>query len=272
VIKWHLRWLDILLVGLLGVTIASAGPAVPWPVAIAGLAITVAGYGLVRPHLSLTVDRAMRWTDLAGTVLLMIGVAVASYADSVFSALTAVVCPTVWIAVRVFRRGGVIATIVLVALTVLAVGVRSATLHTLAHDWPMIAVSGLLVLVFSLAMGTMVHSVKRWGAERQELLEESQAAQADLAESYRQLMASLPPAPELASECPLSARELEVLGLVSDGCTNREIGRRLFISTATVKTHMEHILTKLGATTRTQAVLTAYHEGYVRPAEADLPA
>ena len=52
-----------------------------------------------------------------------------------------------------------------------------------------------------------------------------------------------------------------MLALVSEGCTNREIGRRLFISPATVKTHMEHILTKLGATTRAQAVLLAHEDG-----------
>lgn len=59
----------------------------------------------------------------------------------------------------------------------------------------------------------------------------------------------------------LSTRELEVLRLISQGRTNRQIGETLYISPATVKTHVEHILTKLGATTRTQAVVTAHLEG-----------
>ncbi|MGH3413193.1 MAG: response regulator [Marmoricola sp.] len=62
----------------------------------------------------------------------------------------------------------------------------------------------------------------------------------------------------------LSARELEVLGLVAEGLSNAEIARRLFLSQATVKTHVAHVLTKLGAGSRTAAVATAQQAGLLR--------
>ena len=55
----------------------------------------------------------------------------------------------------------------------------------------------------------------------------------------------------------LTQRELEVLQLLAFGFTNRDIGRRLFISADTVKTHLEHIYQKLGASDRTAAVAEA---------------
>lgn len=57
---------------------------------------------------------------------------------------------------------------------------------------------------------------------------------------------------------PLSAREREVLELVSKGTSNREIARALFISEATVKTHLTHIYGKLGVKDRAAAVAVAY--------------
>jgi LuxR family transcriptional regulator, maltose regulon positive regulatory protein len=56
---------------------------------------------------------------------------------------------------------------------------------------------------------------------------------------------------------PLSARELEVLGLLADGKSNQAIARELVISLDTVKRHVSHVLDKLGATNRTQAVARA---------------
>lgn len=69
--------------------------------------------------------------------------------------------------------------------------------------------------------------------------------------------------PELAHWLaePLSERELEALQLVAEGLTNRQIGERLFISTATVKKHMENIYGKLYARNRTQAVARARELG-----------
>ncbi|HMH59111.1 MAG TPA: response regulator transcription factor [Galbitalea sp.] len=54
----------------------------------------------------------------------------------------------------------------------------------------------------------------------------------------------------------LTAREQQVLELISDGLSNREIGERLFISTKTASVHVSAILRKLGATTRTQAAMS----------------
>jgi DNA-binding NarL/FixJ family response regulator len=56
----------------------------------------------------------------------------------------------------------------------------------------------------------------------------------------------------------LSPRELEILRLVAEGSTNREVAQRLFISEATVKTHLLHLYDKLGARDRASAVAIAY--------------
>jgi DNA-binding NarL/FixJ family response regulator len=60
---------------------------------------------------------------------------------------------------------------------------------------------------------------------------------------------------------PLSAREREVLGLVARGASNREIARELFISEATVKTHLTHLYAKLGVNDRAAAVSAGYRRG-----------
>ena len=59
----------------------------------------------------------------------------------------------------------------------------------------------------------------------------------------------------------LSNREREVLALVADGTTNREAARRLFVSEATIKTHLLHIYDKLGVRDRAAAVSEAYKRG-----------
>jgi DNA-binding NarL/FixJ family response regulator len=60
---------------------------------------------------------------------------------------------------------------------------------------------------------------------------------------------------------PLSQRELEVLTLISQGGSNRETARKLFISEATVKTHLLHVYAKLGVRDRAAAVATAFEQG-----------
>ncbi len=62
----------------------------------------------------------------------------------------------------------------------------------------------------------------------------------------------------------LSAREIEVLQLVSKGASNKEIGKALHISTATVKTHLIHIYGKLGVDDRTAAVTVALEQGILK--------
>ncbi|MBA2553356.1 MAG: response regulator transcription factor [Geodermatophilaceae bacterium] len=63
----------------------------------------------------------------------------------------------------------------------------------------------------------------------------------------------------------LTARELEVIELVGAGLTNAELGRRLYISEATVKTHLLRVFAKLGVDDRTAAVTTAMARGIIPP-------
>ncbi|NUT38827.1 MAG: response regulator transcription factor [Thermoactinospora sp.] len=62
----------------------------------------------------------------------------------------------------------------------------------------------------------------------------------------------------------LTAREIEILELLSKGAGNKEIARALFITEATVKTHLNHVYGKLGVETRTAAVTAAVERGLIR--------
>ena len=74
--------------------------------------------------------------------------------------------------------------------------------------------------------------------------------------------------PHLAAPAvELTGREREVWRLLAKGLSNADIGTHLVISEATVKTHVSRVLMKLGATSRTQAVVMAYETGLVRPGE-----
>jgi len=60
-----------------------------------------------------------------------------------------------------------------------------------------------------------------------------------------------------------TARETQVLQLVSDGLVNREIGERLFLSEETVKSHVRHLLAKLQARSRAHAVAIGFRRGLI---------
>ncbi|HEX3786152.1 MAG TPA: response regulator transcription factor [Pseudonocardiaceae bacterium] len=68
---------------------------------------------------------------------------------------------------------------------------------------------------------------------------------------------------------PLSHREIEVLELVAAGTTNREAAAKLFISQATVKTHLLNIYSKLGVSDRAAAVAEAFNRGLLTPGTTD---
>ena len=94
----------------------------------------------------------------------------------------------------------------------------------------------------------------------------------DMLDTIRQVHAGkkrIPPeiAAQLAehlSEEALSEREVEVLQLVMAGNRNRDIANRLFISEETVKAHLKHIMEKLGASDRTQAITIAARRGIIQ--------
>jgi DNA-binding NarL/FixJ family response regulator len=75
---------------------------------------------------------------------------------------------------------------------------------------------------------------------------------------------SLKEAPDTSQLSVLTEREREVLGLVGRGLTNEEIGRELFLSPLTAKTHVSRIMSKLAARDRVQLVVVAYETGLVR--------
>lgn len=96
--------------------------------------------------------------------------------------------------------------------------------------------------------------------------------QKQLVEAIRQVYAGKRRVPaELAAQLAehmgdegLSEREIAVLKLVADGNRNRDIGERLFITEETVKVHIRHIMEKLGAKDRTQAVAIAVRRGIIQ--------
>ncbi len=73
-------------------------------------------------------------------------------------------------------------------------------------------------------------------------------------------MIPLPPRAQTFEQSP-TAREIEVLQLVSQGLVNREIGDRLYLSEETVKSHVRHILAKLQARSRAHAVAVGFRRG-----------
>lgn len=87
-----------------------------------------------------------------------------------------------------------------------------------------------------------------------------------IAEFTRQPQPAQRPARDLGDTTP---REQEVLTVIATGLSNTEIAEHLNLSPATVKTHIAHLLDKLGARDRAQLVITAYETGLVTPAMSE---
>nr|WSZ20200.1 response regulator transcription factor [Streptomyces canus] len=103
--------------------------------------------------------------------------------------------------------------------------------------------------------GSDLVSAVRTVASGQSMLDPATTAR--LMRSLRAEPAAAPaPAPELAG---LSPRERDILALIGDGLTNREIGRKLYLSEKTVKNHISRLLAKLGVQRRVQAAVLASH-------------
>jgi DNA-binding NarL/FixJ family response regulator len=73
----------------------------------------------------------------------------------------------------------------------------------------------------------------------------------------------IPFTPPKQREQEPTAREIEVLQLISEGLVNREIGQRLFLSEETVKSHVRHLLAKLPARSRAHAVAVGFRRGLI---------
>ncbi|MGD0619232.1 MAG: response regulator transcription factor [Bryobacteraceae bacterium] len=137
-------------------------------------------------------------------------------------------------------------------------------------DSPALPTVALMDVADSSAVNSAVRSGVRGVISRDAGAEEIEAAvQAVhaglvvvLPEFLQQLLPEAPPAFETLAE-PLSDRELEVLGLLVEGLSNKLIAHRLFISEHTVKTHVTSILAKLGVSSRTEAVSQAIRRGLV---------
>ena len=80
---------------------------------------------------------------------------------------------------------------------------------------------------------------------------------------HHEAQAAEPPAPPRTLPAGLSAREAQVLTLIAQGLSNAEIGERLFLGRATIKTHVNRIFAKTGVRDRAQAVHYAFRHGLV---------
>ncbi len=89
-------------------------------------------------------------------------------------------------------------------------------------------------------------------------------AQRALAEAQDLAAVLAPPAPEPAAH-PFSPREIEVLALVAEGLTNKEIAYRLGLSERTVQFHVNSVFNKSGTSSRTEATAMALRKGWLQP-------
>lgn len=98
-------------------------------------------------------------------------------------------------------------------------------------------------------------------ARGESILDPSVAAK--VVQEFSRVSSMVPASSSTVLPEPLSEREIELLGLIASGLSNKEIGEALFITEGTVKNHMTHILGKLGVRDRTQAALKAKELGLI---------
>jgi DNA-binding NarL/FixJ family response regulator len=149
-------------------------------------------------------------------------------------------------------------------------GTRVVVLTTYADD------ESIIGALQAGALGYLTKDATR--AEIGRALQAAAAGQAVLDPAVQQrLLSAATRAPEApgpldtpyrAGEDELTPREAEVLRLIAGGQSNREIARALFVSEATVKTHVNRIFAKTGSRDRVQAMRYAYAHGYADPASS----
>ncbi len=146
-------------------------------------------------------------------------------------------------------------------------GTRVVVLTTYADD------ESIIGALRAGALGYLTKDATR--AEIGRAIQAAAAGQAVLDPGVQQrLLSAAARAPEVSAGAPsaaagdddeLTPREAEVLKLIAAGQSNREIARTLFVSEATVKTHVNRIFAKTGSRDRAQAMRYAYTRGYAEP-------
>jgi len=142
------------------------------------------------------------------------------------------------------------------------------------HDWHALADMPIpVLLLMDSSDSVLLNSVLRAGirgaissdATPEEIESAIHAVNAGLVVTTPTSLAGLLPPPSITQELaePLSARELDVLDLMTEGLSNKLIAHRLSISEHTVKTHVASIFAKLGAASRTEAVSLAIRRGLI---------
>lgn len=146
-------------------------------------------------------------------------------------------------------------------------------LVSLKHEFPTTAVIMLttydnpIYMARAVANGAAGYLLK--GISREEMLQALRAvANGEMLLSPKDLVHSLRNISQIAADAeeliePLTDREQEVLRLLATGLSNKEIASILFIAECTVKTHVEHIIAKLGVSDRVQAAVWAAQHGLV---------
>jgi two-component system, NarL family, response regulator LiaR len=96
------------------------------------------------------------------------------------------------------------------------------------------------------------------------ILNQARQPEPDQNEAHQVAIQALDPEyVEILTQAPLTRRELDVLQLIVEGCSNEQIGERLYLTVGTVKTHVRNILTKMCVSDRTQAAVRALRAGIV---------